>query len=55
MIKGLLHYLNYGIFSELALVMFMLIFIAIVIRTLRTSSDQINYESRIVLRDDPKE
>jgi hypothetical protein len=52
MIKKLTTYLEYSLFAELALLMFAAIFIAIVIRTLRTRSDVSKQQAKIVLGDD---
>lgn len=54
MIKKLISYLDYSLFAELALLMFAAIFIAIVIRTLRTQSDTTNRHAKIVLGDKPE-
>ncbi len=51
MIKNLTSYLNYSVFAEVALVMFACIFIAVVIRTLMTSSEVTEKQSQIVLDD----
>jgi hypothetical protein len=49
MIKKLTSFLEYGVFAEIALAMFALVFIAIVIRTLMMRSDVTERNSRIVL------
>lgn len=49
MIKKLTEYLDYSLFAELALLMFAVIFVAVVIRTLKTRSDITNQQARIVL------
>ena len=51
MIKKLTSYLDYAMFAELALVLFALIFIVVVIRTLMTRSDETRRQANIVLRD----
>lgn len=51
MIKQLTEYLNYGLFAEIALVLFAAIFIAVVIRTLRTKSEITTRQAKIVLGD----
>lgn len=51
MIKKLTEYLDYSLFAELALLMFAAIFIAVVIRTLKTRSDITNQHAKIVLGD----
>ena len=54
MIKKLTTYLDYSMFAELALLMFAAIFIAVVIRTLRTRSDITEQQAKIVLGDQPE-
>ena len=51
MIKLLTEYLGYDAFAELALVMFAIIFVTIVIRTLMMHSDTTREQSKIVLDD----
>jgi len=51
MIKKLTSYLDYGMFAELALVMFAIVFIAVVVRTLMTSRDVTSEQAKIVLGD----
>lgn len=51
MIKTLTSYLDYSIFAELALIMFAVIFISIVVRTLATKSEITEAQSLIVLDD----
>ena len=49
MIKQLMDHLDYGVFAEVALLIFATVFVAIVIRTLATRSETLEYQSRIVL------
>lgn len=51
MIKKLTSYLDYAMFAELALVLFAIIFIVVVIRTLMTRSDETRRQANIVLGD----
>lgn len=51
MIKKLTSYLDYGMFAELALVMFACVFIAVVVRTLLTNGDVTSEQAKIVLGD----
>ena len=51
MIKKLTSYLDYGVFAEAALGIFMLVFIAIVIRTLMMKSEVAERHAAIVLGD----
>ena len=51
MIKKLTEFLDYAAFAELALVIFALVFIAVVIRTLLTNKEITDRQSRIVLGD----
>ncbi len=51
MIKLVLNQFNASLFAELALVMFALVFVAIVIRTLSTRTETINEQANIVLGD----
>jgi ABC-type phosphate transport system permease subunit len=51
MIKKLTSYLDYSMFAELALVLFAIIFIVVVIRTLMTRSDETRRQANIVLGD----
>ncbi len=51
MIKKLTEFLDYALFAELALVIFAVVFIAVVIRTLRINKDVTDRQSRIVLGD----
>ena len=55
MIKKLTGYLDYALFAEIALVMFALIFIAIVIRTLLLSRETTREQANIVLDDKTEE
>ncbi len=52
MIKELIEFLDYGLFAELALAIFALVFIALVIKTLTTRKEVTNQQAAIVLRDD---
>ncbi len=54
MIKKLTTFLDYSLFAELALVMFAVIFIAVVIRTLVTRRETTSQQARIVLGDQPE-
>ena len=54
MIKQLTEFLDYGIYAEIALAIFTLVFIAVVWRTLITSNDETTRQANIVLGD-PKE
>lgn len=51
MIKKLTSYLDYSMFAELALVLFAIIFIVVVIRTLMTRSEETRRQANIVLGD----
>ena len=51
MIKKLTSYLDYSMFAELALVLFAIIFVAVIIRTLLTRSDETRRQANIVLGD----
>ena len=51
MIKKLTEYLGYGLFAETALVLFALVFLAIVVRTLMLRSETTNAQAKIVLGD----
>ncbi|MEZ6095462.1 MAG: hypothetical protein R3C03_14735 [Pirellulaceae bacterium] len=51
MIRDFLSYLDYGIYAEAALVIFALVFIAIVIRTLLTRKEIIDQQASVVLHD----
>ena len=55
MIKQLTSFLNYGTYAEIALVIFALVFIAIVIRTLLMKSDATKQLANIVLDDEQEE
>ncbi len=55
MIKALTSYLDYGIFAEIALVIFAVVFIAVVIRTLLTDGRVTRYQAGIVLGDQSEE
>ena len=49
MIKTLTSYLDYGVFAEIALVIFAFVFVAVVIRTLLTDGDITRSQANIVL------
>jgi hypothetical protein len=49
MIKKLTGYLDYGLFAEVALVIFAMVFIAVVIRTLMMRTDDTRKQAMIVL------
>jgi hypothetical protein len=51
MIKLLNSFLNYGVYAEIALVIFVLVFIAIVIRTLMTRGEETHEQANIVFGD----
>ena len=51
MIKTLTSYLDYGMFAEIALVIFALVFVAVVIRTLLQDSNLTTQQANIVLGD----
>ncbi len=51
MIKQALEQLSYSIFAEAALLMFALIFVAVVVRTLLTRRDVTKQQAKIVLGD----
>ena len=51
MIKKLTSYLDYSMFAEWALVLFAIIFVVVVIRTLMTRSDETRQQANIVLGD----
>ena len=51
MIKKLTEFLNYSVFAEVALAMFLIIFVVIVIRTLMMRSDSTRQQANIVLDD----
>jgi len=51
MIKKLTSYLDYGVFAEIALAIFAVVFIAIVIRTLLVSRDVTEQQANIVISD----
>lgn len=55
MIKKLLEQLDYGLFAELSLALFLLVFISVVIRTLLTRSAITAQQSLIVLNDSVEE
>ena len=55
MIKKLTSFLDYGLFAELALAIFAIVFIAIVIRTLLLKSETTRRQAAIVLGDKHKE
>lgn len=49
MIQKLTSFLNYGTFAEIALLIFALVFVAVVIRTLMTTKDISRRNAQIVL------
>ena len=51
MIKELTKFLDYGVFAEIALLIFAMVFLAIVVRTLLTSKEQSHRQASIVLAD----
>ena len=51
MVKELIHYLDYGLMAEIALVMFALVFVVVVIRTLLMRRDVVQQQSHVVLED----
>lgn len=55
MIKKLTSYLEYGTFAETALVIFALVFIAVVIRTIMTRSEITDQQANIVLSDNKEQ
>lgn len=55
MIKNLTNYLDYSMFAELAVVMFAIIFVSVVIRTLTTRSEITRQQADIVFGDKAEE
>ena len=55
MIKKLTSHLDYGMFAELSLAIFAIVFVAIVIKTLTTKSEITRSQASIVLGDGIKE
>ena len=55
MIKQLTSYLDYGLFAELALAIFAIVFVSIVVRTLMTKSEVTHRQASIVLGEEIKE
>lgn len=55
MIKQLINQLNFAVCAEIALLLFALVFAAVVIRTLLTRSEVTNQQSRIVLGEKTEE
>ncbi len=55
MIKTLMEKLDYGFFAESALLMFVLIFIGVAIRTFLIRSDDSHRQSMVVLNDGVEE
>lgn len=51
MIKQLTSFLNYGLFAEIALAIFIIVFISIVVRTLLISREDSEKQAAIVLSD----
>ncbi len=54
MIKKLLSALDYGLFAEIALVMFAVVFVAIVVRTLFMKREDTKQQAEIVLDEQPE-
>ena len=54
MIKKLLSALDYGLFAEIALVMFAVVFVAIVVRTLFMKREDTKHQAEIVLDEQPE-
>lgn len=54
MIKKLTEYLDYTLFAEFALIMFALIFVAIVVRTLLLRSESTREQANIVFDEKPE-
>lgn len=54
MIKALMNHLDYGFFSELALVIFLGVFLAVTIRTLLMSRRESDSHASIVLSEHPQ-
>lgn len=51
MIKKLTSFLDYGVFAEIALVIFALVFVAIVVHTLMMRREVTEQQANIVLRE----
>jgi hypothetical protein len=51
MIKQVLNQINISLYAELALVLFSLVFVAVVVRTLLTKSEITDQQAKIVLGD----
>ena len=51
MIKVLTSFLNYSVFAELSLIIFAIVFAAVVIRTIRMKKESTDDFARIVLAD----
>ncbi len=51
MIKKLTEFLDYAVFAELALILFAIIFVTVVIRTLRMGNETARQQANIVLDD----
>lgn len=54
MIRELMNHLGYGFFSEAALVIFLAVFVAVTIRTLRMGPAESLSHARIVLAEKPR-
>lgn len=52
MIKKLTSFLDYGMFAEIALAIFAMVFVAIVIRTLLMKNETVSQQAAIVLGDE---
>jgi hypothetical protein len=55
MIKNLTNYLDYSVFAELSVVMFAIVFVSVVIRTLTTRSEITRQQADIVFGDKVEE
>lgn len=55
MFKDVLRAMDFTVLSQIALVMFFLVFVAVVIRTWRRPNEEIDRQSQIPLSDEPIE
>jgi cbb3-type cytochrome oxidase subunit 3 len=55
MFKDVLRAMDFTLLSQIALVLFFLVFVAVVIRTWRRPKDEIDRQSQIPLSDEPVE
>ena len=55
MIKNVLESINVSLFAEIALLLFAITFVAIVVRTLLTRSEETRKQANIVLGDKPED